>query len=122
MRGFLCPVGTAGGGDVVVIGRAARRAARTPRADQLFGRDASVALDVLELLELAWHDCYAEVTPPDEVVEDLWVVSRGDLRLLVGAARLALEDARDLRMNADAERAAGPRDAGPRDAGPQDAR
>lgn len=89
----------------MAIGRAARRKARSERAVELFGKDAVVALDLLELLELAWHDCYAEVSPPDEVIEDIWAVSRGQLPQLVKAARLALEDSRDLRLNADNSRA-----------------
>ena len=59
----------------MVIGRKSRRDARTPRARELFGENAGAALDLLELLELAWHDCYAEVSPPDEVIEDVWIVS-----------------------------------------------
>ena len=81
--------------------RADRRRGRSGRARQLFGGDAEVALDVLELAELAWHDCYGEVTPPDSVIEDIWIVSAGDLPELVRAARLAVTDYRDLRMAAD---------------------
>jgi hypothetical protein len=51
-----------------------------------------------------WHDCFAEVSPPDEVIEDVWIVSEGQIPKLVQAARLAVEDSRDLRMNADALR------------------
>ena len=80
----------------MVTSRADRRAARAPQAD--------AALDVLELLELAWHDCYAEPSPPDQVIDDLWTVSDGDLARLVSAARLAVVDFRDLRMEADARR------------------
>jgi hypothetical protein len=85
----------------MLIGRKSRRDARTPRARELLGENAEAALDLLELLELAWHDCYAEVSPPDEVIEDIWIVSEGQLPKLVQAARLAVEDFRDLRMNAD---------------------
>jgi hypothetical protein len=88
----------------MVIGRTNRRDARAPRARELFGENAEAALDLLELLELAWHDCYAEVSPSDEVIEDVWIVSEGQLSKLVQAARLAVEDSRDLRMNADALR------------------
>lgn len=80
--------------------RADRRRGRRGRARQLFGGDAEVALDVLELAELAWHDCYGEITPPDSVIEDIWIVSEGDLRALVRAARLAVTDYRDLRVAA----------------------
>jgi len=88
----------------MVIGRRNRRAARAPRARELFRENTAAALDLLELLELAWHDCYAEVSPPDEVIEDVWIVSEGQLPKLVQAARLAVEDSRDLRMNADSLR------------------
>jgi hypothetical protein len=75
--------------------------ARTERARELFGDDdAKVALDLLELTELAWHDCYGEVTPPDAVIEDIWTVSQGDLRKLVSAALLAVQDRRDLQVAA----------------------
>ena len=59
------------------VSRAERRRARSGRARELFGDDAEVALDVLELAGLAWHDCYREVTPPDAVFEDIWIVSAG---------------------------------------------
>jgi hypothetical protein len=77
----------------MVIGKS-RRDARTPRARELFGENAGAALDLLELLELAWHDCYADVSPSDEVFEDVWIVSEGQLPKLVQAARLAVEDDR----------------------------
>jgi hypothetical protein len=41
------------------------------------------------------------VSPPEQVIEDMWIVSKGDLRKLVTAARLAVEDFRDLRIAAD---------------------
>lgn len=55
-------------------------------------------LDILELVELAWHDCYAEITPPEAVIDDILTVSQGDLGTLAKAARLAVTDSRDLRM------------------------
>lgn len=60
-----------------------------------------MALDLLELVELAWHDCYGEPSPPEEVIDDILLVSRGDLGRLVSAARLAVIDWRDLRVAAD---------------------
>jgi hypothetical protein len=89
----------------MVTSRADRRIARTPRALELFGPRADAALDALELLELAWHDCYGESSPPEEVIEDIWLVADGDLAGLVSAAHLAVVDFRDLRLNADALRA-----------------
>ena len=91
----------------MVTSRADRRNARKPQAIERFGPRAEAALDALELLELAWHDCYGESSPPDEVIEDIWLVADGDLAGLVSAARLAVTDFRDLRMNADALRARG---------------
>ena len=89
----------------MTVGRAARRAERKPRVAEALGWGAAEAgLDVLELLELAWHDCYGEVTPPEDVVDDVLACSRGHLLLFVKAARLAVTDRRDLRVAADAVR------------------
>ena len=86
----------------MVSGRASRRAAREALVVTGFGSDRSAAaLDLLELVELAWHDCFGEITPPDEVIDDILVVAGGDLASLVRAARLAVEDWRDLRVAAD---------------------
>jgi hypothetical protein len=76
-------------------------AALMPRLVDEFGAErAERAKDVLTLTELAWHDCYGEVTPPAAVVDDLLVVAAGDLGRLVQAAVLAVVDARDLRRAA----------------------
>ena len=89
----------------MTIGRKARRSERTDRVSEIFGRyETDPVLDILELVELAWHDCYGEVTPPDDVVNDILLVSRGRLADLARAARLAVEDWRDLRMAANAIR------------------
>jgi len=85
----------------MTIGRANRRAEREGRARELFGADAGAALDLLELTEFAWHDCYGEITPSDQVVDDIFVVAEGTLAGLARAARLAVEDFRDLRVAAD---------------------
>lgn len=88
----------------MAIRRADRRASRRERALADFGADADAALDVLELVEFAWHDCYGEVAPPDAVVDDIFVVARGGLAGLARAGRLAVEDFRDLRISANALR------------------
>jgi hypothetical protein len=44
------------------------------------------------------------VTPPDEVVDDIFVAAHGDLTAFIAAARLAVHDARDLRLTADHHR------------------
>jgi hypothetical protein len=74
-----------------------------PRLRASFGEDGvDAAVQVLTLTELAWHDCYGEIAPPAEVVDAILVVARGDLRRLVGAAHLAVIDARDLFVERDA--------------------
>jgi hypothetical protein len=40
---------------------------------------ASAGLDLLELTEYAWHDCYREITPPDDVILNILICSRGEL-------------------------------------------
>ncbi len=90
----------------MAIGRAARRAARVRQVAAGVGQShAPAALDVLELTEFAWHDCYQEISPPDDVIEDILVCSRGNLANFARAARLAVQDYRDLRLAADAIRA-----------------
>ena len=80
--------------------RADRRAKRGQRAREAFGSDSEAALDLLELTEFAWHDCYNEAALPDQVVDDMFVVAQGSLSGLARAARLAIEDSRDLRLRA----------------------
>ncbi len=87
---------------MAVNSRASRREQRRASVEAAFGSNADAALDVLELTEFAWHDCYGEVSPPDEVVEDILTVSQGRLDGLAHAARLAVEDFRDLRLQAQA--------------------
>jgi hypothetical protein len=65
---------------------------------------ASVALDLLELTELAWHDCYGEISPSEDVIDDMLLVSGGSIEGLIEAARLAVTDFRDLRVAADRAR------------------
>lgn len=88
----------------MAISRADRRGDREGRARAEFGPHAAAVLDVLELTEFAWHDCYGEVTPPDAVIEDIFVVARGSVTGFVRAARLAVEDFRDLRLAANSVR------------------
>lgn len=87
---------------VTVDSRASRREKRWPAASAAFGASAEAALDLLELVDLAWHDCYGQVSPPDDVVEDILTVAQGRLDGLARAARLAVEDFRDLRLAATA--------------------
>ena len=86
---------------VMGISRRERRDAARGRASIQFGADAEAALDLLELLELAWHDCHGDVAPPAHVVEDVWTVADGSLGGLASASRLAVTDSRDLHLAAD---------------------
>jgi hypothetical protein len=70
-----------------------------------FGRDRSqAALDLLELVELAWHDCYGQVTPPEEIVDDILLLSDGSIEKLIAMGRLAVTDWRDVKVAADRRR------------------
>ena len=86
----------------MAVSRAERRRERTPRAIALFGEDrAPFALDLLELTELAWHDCYGEVTPPEGVIEDMLLLSEGNIERLIQVARRGVADWRDLKVAAE---------------------
>jgi hypothetical protein len=84
------------------VGRAERRREREPRVAAVFDHAlVPVALDLLELTELAWHDCYGETTPSEDVIEDMLLLSQGNIERLIRAARLAVADRRDLRVAAE---------------------
>jgi hypothetical protein len=86
----------------LAIGRAARRAERSALVESVLGASlAPAGLDLLELTEFAWHDCYGEITPPDEVILNILICSEGKLATMVHAARLAVEDWRDLQLWAE---------------------
>ncbi len=86
----------------MAIGRAERRSEREPHIVAVFGKDqAPSALDLLELTELAWHDCYGDVTPPPEVIEDMITLSNGTIEGLIRSALLAVTDWRDLKAAAE---------------------
>lgn len=84
----------------MAVGRAERREQRTSRFEEVFGERAETALDLFEILELAWHDCYGEVSPPSTIEDHILVVSEGTMGGLIGACRLALQDWRDLSLRA----------------------
>ncbi len=85
-----------------------RRDERRSRLAPLFDEaEIDAALDVLSLMDLAWHDCYGESCPDDTVMDDVLTIAQGDLAALVSAARLAVIDARDARVAADAIRDSG---------------
>jgi hypothetical protein len=86
----------------MAVGRAERRKLRWDRAVAVFGEDTTpIALDLLELTELAWHDCYGEVTPSEDIIDDILLLSHGDINRLIQAAVLAVTDRRDLKVAAD---------------------
>ncbi len=65
----------------------------------VFGDDDTTLLrvsHVFALMEMAWHDCYAELTPSEEIVDDVLLCSGGTLDGLIDAAYLAVIDRRDL--------------------------
>jgi hypothetical protein len=85
----------------MAVGRAERFEQRKPRVVALFGNDEETVRTVaavFELMEMAWHDCYGEVSPPEEVVDDILACSGGTLRGLITAAHLAVVDSRDLAL------------------------
>lgn len=86
-------------------GRSQRRSERRTKVAVLFADRTDRALDLLELLEMAWHDTYGEGTPPEDVIDDILLLSEGNLRLLIRWARLAITDWREVRVAADAVRA-----------------
>ncbi len=86
----------------VTIGREARRTERREKVAAVFGEQlAGTALDLLALVEFAWHDCYDEITPSDDIIDDMLVLSQGNLARLIHAAHLGISDWRDLRIAAD---------------------
>ena len=86
----------------VAVSRAERRKDRTPRVVAVFGEQrAPIALDLLELTELAWHDCYREITPPEDLIDDMLLLSEGSIERLIQVARLGLADWRDLKVAAE---------------------
>lgn len=85
----------------MAVGREQRRIERRERVQAHFGDgEVESALDLLELLEIGWHDCYNEITPSESIVDDVLVVSNGTLAGLIASVRLALTDWRDLKVSA----------------------
>ncbi len=85
----------------MAISRQDRRSSRESLVYAAFGENTTAVLDLLELTDFAWHDCYGDVTPPEAVVSDILKCAQGDLATAIRAARLAVEDSRDLRVWAD---------------------
>ena len=96
----------------MAVGRAERFEERKPRVVAVFGDDSRtlrVVAHAFELMEMAWHDCYGEISPSEAVVDDILLCSGGTLGGLVDAAHLAVIDQRDLSVWAASIRS----DAGP---------
>jgi hypothetical protein len=86
----------------MALGRDARRAERAPLVEEILGKHlASAGLDLLELAEFAWHDCYGDISPPDDVILNILTCSQGDLATMIHAVKVAITDWRDLRLWAD---------------------
>lgn len=85
----------------MAIGRQGRRLEQLPRIRQEFPNNVGAVVQILDLLDLAWHDCYGDVSPPDTVVQDIFTTSGGDLIRLIDAAHCAVQDWRDLRTRAE---------------------
>jgi hypothetical protein len=91
----------------MAVSRAERRRERRPRVIALCGDAAAdPVLDLLELTELAWHDCYGEITPSEQIIDDILLCSGGDIAKLIRVARLAVTDWRDLSLLAEQLRTA----------------
>ena len=87
----------------MTVGRAERWSGRESRVVAAFGSDQATlrrVAGVFELMEMAWHDCYGEVSPPEGVIDDVLLCSGGTLEGLIDAAQLAVADFRDLRLRA----------------------
>lgn len=96
----------------MAVGREERRSERRTKVAVLFADRTDRALDLLELLDMSWHDTYGDITPSDDIIDDVLLLSEGSLRLLIRWARLAITDWRDLRLQADQVRVRGSRDSG----------
>ena len=94
----------------VAVGRAERWEERKAKIVASFGTDDETLRTVehvFELMEMAWHDCYGEVTPSETIVDDVLRCSQGTLGGLIEAARMAVVDRRDLHVWASTLRAQG---------------
>ncbi|GAB3899101.1 hypothetical protein ACFQ1S_03865 [Kibdelosporangium lantanae] len=94
----------------MAVGSAQRRQERKPRIEgQFSSADVEAALDLLQLVDMAWHDCFGprELEVPAQVLDDVLLLAEGDLAKLIRVSRSAVQDFRDVRVAADSERAKG---------------
>jgi hypothetical protein len=92
----------------MAIGSEQRRRERKRRVEgQFAGEQVDAVLDLLHLMDMAWHDCYGprELEVPPAVLDDVLLLADGDLAALIKLVRAAVIDFRDVRIAADAERA-----------------
>jgi hypothetical protein len=83
----------------MAIGRDERFQERKPRVTAVFGDDEQTlraVFEVFALMEMAWHDCYGEITPSEDIVDNVLLCSGGTLVGLISAVHLAVTDSRDL--------------------------
>jgi hypothetical protein len=62
----------------VAVGGEQRRTGRRPSVERVFaGEQVEAALDLLQLMDMAWHDCYGprEVEVPTAVLDDVLLLS-----------------------------------------------
>ena len=91
----------------MAIGSEQRRRERRPRVEVLFaGRQVEAVLDLMSMMDMAWHDCYGprELEVPPAVLDDVLLLADGDLVVLIEVAHAAVIDCRDVRVAADAKR------------------
>jgi hypothetical protein len=84
-----------------------RRGERKPRVvGQFAGKQVDAVLDLLHLMDMAWHDCYGprELEVPPAVLDDVLLLADGDLAILISVARAAVIDFRGVRIAAHANR------------------
>ena len=88
----------------MVIGSEQRRRERKSRVEVLFaGKQVEAVLDLMNLMDMAWHDCYGprEFEVPPAVLDDVLLLADGDLAVLIEVAHAAVIDFRDVRVAAD---------------------
>ena len=74
-------------GRLAILSREGRRDNRRQRVEAVFDKsEAEAALDLLELTDFAWHDCYGELYAPDDIIEDVLLCSEANLGQLIRQA------------------------------------
>lgn len=88
------------------MSRAERRRDREPRVRALFSEEhVGPVLDLFEILEYAWHDAHGDITPAEDIVDDVLLLSEGSIDRLIQVVRLAVADWRDVKVQAAQRRA-----------------